>query len=109
MSESLGLWFKLGVCTQLLWPTWQRPSPPSPLFQDALLSLGSVIDVAGLHRAVKEALSAVLPRVVGAQLRTTPAPQTCAQLLAAPHTRSSGKGEKGLLPRGFSWGSEGVG
>uniref|UniRef100_A0A8D2BVZ1 Phosphodiesterase n=1 Tax=Sus scrofa TaxID=9823 RepID=A0A8D2BVZ1_PIG len=41
----------------------QRPSPPFPLFQDALLNLGSVLDVAGLQRAVKEALSAVLPRV----------------------------------------------
>ncbi|KAB0399169.1 hypothetical protein E2I00_003556, partial [Balaenoptera physalus] len=30
---------------------------------DALLSLGSVIDIAGLQRAVREALSAVLPRV----------------------------------------------
>nr|XP_023394813.1 cGMP-dependent 3',5'-cyclic phosphodiesterase [Loxodonta africana] len=30
---------------------------------DALLSLGSVIDIAGLQQAVKEALSAVLPRV----------------------------------------------
>lgn len=34
------------------------------LFQDALLSLGSVIDMAGLQQAVKEALSAVLPKVV---------------------------------------------
>ncbi|KAJ8798265.1 hypothetical protein J1605_001390 [Eschrichtius robustus] len=35
--------------------------PNSP--QDALLSLGSVIDIAGLQGAVREALSAVLPRV----------------------------------------------
>uniref|UniRef100_A0A8D1SGB8 Phosphodiesterase n=1 Tax=Sus scrofa TaxID=9823 RepID=A0A8D1SGB8_PIG len=44
----------------------QEPVPPGsrdrPL-QDALLNLGSVLDVAGLQRAVKEALSAVLPRV----------------------------------------------
>uniref|UniRef100_A0A8C8ZFI3 Phosphodiesterase n=1 Tax=Prolemur simus TaxID=1328070 RepID=A0A8C8ZFI3_PROSS len=40
-----------------------KPSPPFPFFQDALLSLGSVIDIAGLQQAVKEALSAVLPRV----------------------------------------------
>ncbi|OWK17897.1 PDE2A, partial [Cervus elaphus hippelaphus] len=39
------------------------PSLPFPLFQDALLSLGSVIDIAGLQQAVKEALSAVLPKV----------------------------------------------
>lgn len=36
-----------------------------PLFQDALLSLGAAIDIAGLRQAAKEALSAVLPRVVG--------------------------------------------
>lgn len=35
------------------------------LFQDALLSLGAVIDIAGLRQAAKDALSAVLPRVVG--------------------------------------------
>ena len=108
MSESLGLWIKLGVCAQLLWPAWQRTSPPFPFFQDALLSLGSVIDVAGLYRAVKEALSAVLPRVVGAWLHTSPAPQTFAQLLAVPHTGSSKKEEEGFLPRGSLWGSEGV-
>uniref|UniRef100_A0A8D1EA06 Phosphodiesterase n=1 Tax=Sus scrofa TaxID=9823 RepID=A0A8D1EA06_PIG len=42
------------------------PPPPQPCadsLQDALLNLGSVLDVAGLQRAVKEALSAVLPRV----------------------------------------------
>uniref|UniRef100_A0A8C0JP87 Phosphodiesterase n=1 Tax=Canis lupus dingo TaxID=286419 RepID=A0A8C0JP87_CANLU len=32
-------------------------------FQDALLSLGAVIHIAGFRRAVKEALSAVLPKV----------------------------------------------
>lgn len=44
----------------------EPPPPPPPCadsLQDALLSLGSVIDIAGLHRAVKEAFSAVLPRV----------------------------------------------
>lgn len=35
------------------------------LFQDALLSLGAVINIAGLRQAAKDALSAVLPRVVG--------------------------------------------
>ncbi|PNJ51497.1 PDE2A isoform 18, partial [Pongo abelii] len=43
-----------------------EPPPPQPCadsLQDALLSLGSVIDISGLQRAVKEALSAVLPRV----------------------------------------------
>uniref|UniRef100_A0A8D2D6K5 Phosphodiesterase n=1 Tax=Sciurus vulgaris TaxID=55149 RepID=A0A8D2D6K5_SCIVU len=45
-----------------------EPPPPPPQLcadnlQDALLSLGSVIDIAGLRRAAKEALSAVLPRV----------------------------------------------
>ncbi|XP_024609104.1 cGMP-dependent 3',5'-cyclic phosphodiesterase isoform X9 [Neophocaena asiaeorientalis asiaeorientalis] len=43
-----------------------EPPPPQPCadsLQDALLSLGSVIDIAGLQWAVKEALSAVLPRV----------------------------------------------
>ncbi|KAI4564696.1 hypothetical protein MJT46_019784, partial [Ovis ammon polii x Ovis aries] len=44
--------------------SWPMPSLPFPLFQDALLSLGSVIDMAGLQQAVKEALSAVLPKVV---------------------------------------------
>lgn len=53
---------------------WQRPSPPFPLFQDALLNLGSVLDVAGLQRAVKEALSAVLPRVVGTLPHICPKP-----------------------------------
>lgn len=48
------------------------PLPSSPPFQDALLNLGSVIDLAGLQRAIKEALSAVLPRVVGASLSTQP-------------------------------------
>lgn len=43
-----------------------------------MLSLGSVINTAGLHRAVKEALSAVLPRVVGAWLHISPTPQTFA-------------------------------
>uniref|UniRef100_A0A8C5P3Y7 Phosphodiesterase n=1 Tax=Jaculus jaculus TaxID=51337 RepID=A0A8C5P3Y7_JACJA len=43
--------------------------PPSPplmpfsLFQDALLSLGAVIDIAGLRQAATDALSAVLPGV----------------------------------------------
>uniref|UniRef100_A0A8C9DKK1 Phosphodiesterase n=1 Tax=Prolemur simus TaxID=1328070 RepID=A0A8C9DKK1_PROSS len=44
----------------------EPPPPPQPCadsLQDALLSLGSVIDIAGLQQAVKEALSAVLPRV----------------------------------------------
>nr|KAF6438596.1 phosphodiesterase 2A [Molossus molossus] len=43
-----------------------EPPPPPPCadnLQDALLSLGSVIDIAGLRQAVKEALSAVLPKV----------------------------------------------
>uniref|UniRef100_A0A2K6V1A9 Phosphodiesterase n=1 Tax=Saimiri boliviensis boliviensis TaxID=39432 RepID=A0A2K6V1A9_SAIBB len=46
------------------------PAPPSAQSlepqsgePDALLSLGSVIDISGLQRAVKEVLSAVLPRV----------------------------------------------
>uniref|UniRef100_A0A452DPT4 PDE2A n=2 Tax=Caprinae TaxID=9963 RepID=A0A452DPT4_CAPHI len=44
----------------------EPPPPPQPCadsLQDALLSLGSVIDMAGLQQAVKEALSAVLPKV----------------------------------------------
>uniref|UniRef100_A0A671F2H4 Phosphodiesterase n=1 Tax=Rhinolophus ferrumequinum TaxID=59479 RepID=A0A671F2H4_RHIFE len=41
----------------------EPPPPCADSLQDALLSLGSVIDIAGLHRAVKEAFSAVLPRV----------------------------------------------
>ncbi|XP_040820045.1 cGMP-dependent 3',5'-cyclic phosphodiesterase isoform X2 [Ochotona curzoniae] len=44
----------------------EPPPPPQPCtdsLQDALLNLGSVIDLAGLQRAIKEALSAVLPRV----------------------------------------------
>nr|XP_005893576.1 PREDICTED: cGMP-dependent 3',5'-cyclic phosphodiesterase [Bos mutus] len=44
----------------------QEPVPPGSgdgALQDALLSLGSVIDIAGLQQAVKEALSAVLPKV----------------------------------------------
>lgn len=44
----------------------QEPVPPGGRdsgLEDALLSLGSAIDVAGLRRAVTEALSAVLPRV----------------------------------------------
>ncbi|KAG8522900.1 cGMP-dependent 3',5'-cyclic phosphodiesterase, partial [Galemys pyrenaicus] len=44
-------------------PVQQRSSWSLSLFQDALLSLGSVLDVAGLQQAVKEALSAVLPKV----------------------------------------------
>lgn len=48
------------------WPAQPSPSLPFSLFQDALLTLGSVIDFVGLRRAAKEALSAVLPRVVGA-------------------------------------------
>uniref|UniRef100_A0A452SV01 Phosphodiesterase n=1 Tax=Ursus americanus TaxID=9643 RepID=A0A452SV01_URSAM len=47
----------------LPWPAWKELSLPFPLFQDALLSLGSVIHIAGFQRAVKEALSAVLPKV----------------------------------------------
>uniref|UniRef100_A0A452TWK2 Phosphodiesterase n=1 Tax=Ursus maritimus TaxID=29073 RepID=A0A452TWK2_URSMA len=47
----------------LPWPDWKELSLPFPLFQDALLSLGSVIHIAGFQRAVKEALSAVLPKV----------------------------------------------
>ncbi|CAD7672973.1 unnamed protein product [Nyctereutes procyonoides] len=42
------------------------PPPPQPCadsLQDALLSLGAVIHIAGFRRAVKEALSAVLPKV----------------------------------------------
>jgi hypothetical protein len=50
---------------------------PFPLFQDALLSLGAVIDVAGLRQAAKDALSAVLPRVVSAH---------CAQHVPHPPT-----------------------
>uniref|UniRef100_A0A452TWN1 Phosphodiesterase n=1 Tax=Ursus maritimus TaxID=29073 RepID=A0A452TWN1_URSMA len=41
--------------------TWE-PRPEEPGL-DALLSLGSVIHIAGFQRAVKEALSAVLPKV----------------------------------------------
>nr|XP_060463674.1 cGMP-dependent 3',5'-cyclic phosphodiesterase [Panthera onca] len=44
----------------------EPPPPPQPCadsLQDALLSLGSVIHIAGFQRAVKEALSAVLPKV----------------------------------------------
>nr|XP_051707168.1 cGMP-dependent 3',5'-cyclic phosphodiesterase isoform X2 [Oryctolagus cuniculus] len=47
-------------------PDEPPPPPPQPCadsLQDALLSLGSVIDLAGLQHAIKEALSAVLPRV----------------------------------------------
>ncbi|XP_019504867.1 PREDICTED: cGMP-dependent 3',5'-cyclic phosphodiesterase [Hipposideros armiger] len=44
-------------------PDEPPPPPCADSLQDALLSLGSVIDIAGLHRAVKEAFSAVLPRV----------------------------------------------
>lgn len=69
----------------LPWPAWKELSLPFPLFQDALLSLGSVIHIAGFQRAVKEALSAVLPKVVGALPHVSPTPQTFAQLLAVPH------------------------
>jgi len=44
----------------------QEPVPPGSRdarLEDALLSLGSVIHIAGFQRAVKEALSAVLPKV----------------------------------------------
>uniref|UniRef100_A0A2R9BHB9 Phosphodiesterase n=1 Tax=Pan paniscus TaxID=9597 RepID=A0A2R9BHB9_PANPA len=54
------------LCRSQQYPAARPAEPlslPSPLFQDALLSLGSVIDISGLQRAVKEALSAVLPRV----------------------------------------------
>uniref|UniRef100_A0A8C9DKJ9 Phosphodiesterase n=1 Tax=Prolemur simus TaxID=1328070 RepID=A0A8C9DKJ9_PROSS len=51
------------LCRSQQYPAARPPSPPFPFFQDALLSLGSVIDIAGLQQAVKEALSAVLPRV----------------------------------------------
>ncbi|KAI2561679.1 PDE2A isoform 4, partial [Pan troglodytes] len=47
-------------------PLAKEPGPPGSRddrLEDALLSLGSVIDISGLQRAVKEALSAVLPRV----------------------------------------------
>uniref|UniRef100_H0VIU3 Phosphodiesterase n=1 Tax=Cavia porcellus TaxID=10141 RepID=H0VIU3_CAVPO len=47
-------------------PDEPPPPPPQPCadnLQDALLTLGSVIDFVGLRRAAKEALSAVLPRV----------------------------------------------
>ena len=73
MSASLRPQFKLRVCIPsplgrgaVLACLAERPSLPFPLFQDALLSLGSVIDIAGLQQAVKEALSALLPKVVRA-------------------------------------------
>lgn len=77
MSASLRPLFKLRVCIPsplgrgaVLACLAERPSLPFPLFQDALLSLGSVIDITGLQQAVKEALSAVLPKVVCALPRT---------------------------------------
>ncbi|XP_012869568.1 PREDICTED: cGMP-dependent 3',5'-cyclic phosphodiesterase isoform X2 [Dipodomys ordii] len=47
-------------------PLAQEPEPPGSRddrLEDALLSLGAVIDVAGLRQAAKNALSAVLPKV----------------------------------------------
>lgn len=115
MSESLGLWLQLAVCAHRRLGRWDCPGLPgkasqlSRLFQDALLNLGSVIDIAGFQRAVKEALSAVLPRVVGALPLISPAPQTFVQPFAVPHTGLKRKEESGSPPRGLSWGSEGFG
>uniref|UniRef100_A0A4X2M4P6 Phosphodiesterase n=1 Tax=Vombatus ursinus TaxID=29139 RepID=A0A4X2M4P6_VOMUR len=51
-------------------PDEEPPPPPPPpqqpcadTLQEALLSLGSVIDVSSLHDVIKEAISAVLPKV----------------------------------------------
>ncbi|EDM18282.1 phosphodiesterase 2A, cGMP-stimulated, isoform CRA_c [Rattus norvegicus] len=46
-------------------PDEPPPQPCADSLQDALLSLGAVIDIAGLRQAAKDALSAVLPKVVG--------------------------------------------
>lgn len=72
----------------LPWSAWRKLSLPFSLFQDALLSLGSVIHIAGFQRAVKEALSAVLPKVVGALPHTFPTSQIFAQLLTVYLTQS---------------------
>lgn len=63
-----------GVCCSKLKCLSLTPQSPGPgqkeplilfrLFQDALLSLGAVIDIAGLRQAARDALSAVLPKVV---------------------------------------------
>lgn len=111
MSEASGSGLSWGFVFTALWaqpsgaalacPT--QPSLPSPLFQDALLSLGSVIDVAGLRRAAKEALSAVLPRVVGAS--------PCPALPSLPQSLAQGQrgGEEGGLSRGPHGDLEGLG
>ncbi|XP_029391542.1 cGMP-dependent 3',5'-cyclic phosphodiesterase [Mus pahari] len=44
-------------------PDEPPPQPCADSLQDALLSLGAVIDIAGLRQAAKDALSAVLPKV----------------------------------------------
>ena len=90
MSESPGLWFTGRVCAPSCMGRWGCPGLPeeSPhcsflsSFQDALLSLGAVIHIAGFRRAVKEALSAVLPKVVSAWPHNPLTPQIFAQLLA---------------------------
>ncbi|XP_001369173.1 cGMP-dependent 3',5'-cyclic phosphodiesterase isoform X1 [Monodelphis domestica] len=44
-------------------PQQQRQQPCADTLQEALLSLGSVIDASSLHDVIKEAISAVLPKV----------------------------------------------
>ncbi|NP_001407479.1 cGMP-dependent 3',5'-cyclic phosphodiesterase isoform 11 [Mus musculus] len=44
-------------------PDEPPPQPCADSLQDALLSLGAVIDIAGLRQAARDALSAVLPKV----------------------------------------------
>lgn len=96
----------------LPWPARQSPSLPSPLFQDALLSLGSVIDISGLQRAVKEALSAVLPRVVGARpcpTLPTPPPKPLTSSTLYLIQGQGGRKRQGPCPEDFHGEVKGLG